>query len=147
MLQLLDTLKIPGITALVGFFWFLAYKHPRTYRVIAAPIVGISVIGLIGSISWLLAWETYSMETESFADIWNEFDKVERISEVQEAVNSKVNSIGRYGIPIAVGFGCCLTLLVFFSFVSKLIAFEKNNESQSEEENNNTESKSRNDSI
>jgi len=45
--DILNKLVIAFVPAAVGFFWFLAYKHPRSFKAIAAPFAFIFVLALV----------------------------------------------------------------------------------------------------
>lgn len=124
----IDSLLIPGITAAVGFVWLLAYKHPKTYRALAVPVILMAMMGLLVSVGYLLAWDVYGMQLASYNDIWEPFSGVEKISEIQKAVEGRVGQIGKEAITPAVICLAVAVLMTFFSWISHSIHQERQSE-------------------
>ncbi len=121
-----DNFLIPAVSAIVGMFWLLAYKHPKTFRAIAAPVIFIAIMILVGSFGYIIAWSTYDMRMGSWADFWDPYDDVDEIQSIQSSVSAEVSKIGKLAVPVAVISGSTLTLMIFLLYVSRLIHLEKN---------------------
>lgn len=146
MQNLFDNFAIPAITATIGFFWFLAYKHFQTFRKIGSFFAFMAVIGLVGSGGYMLAWSRYDLEIGSWSGFWSDRMTIDEYNKLEKPLKDTINTIGRDVIPLAVASAALLLILAFFSIVGGMIHLEKAEETKKpkyKKENKDTESESR----
>jgi hypothetical protein len=125
MKEFFENALYPAGAAVIGFFWLLAYKHPKTFKAVGAPFLFLGLVGLLGAIGYGLAWMTISDELASYSSIWDTVPETEGQDALKAVLSKKVDEIGRRCLPVGLASLGVVAFVSFFSWVSELLQKEK----------------------
>ncbi|HWL54134.1 MAG TPA: hypothetical protein VNQ90_16950 [Chthoniobacteraceae bacterium] len=134
---------IPLGSAAVGFFWFLAYKHPITFKAVSAPFFFVFTMASLFSMIVLGSTSYFSEEVDAlvYNDELTKLVDRDKRDEVIRLVTSKINKPKSTAIYVGGIAFTGLAFLLFFAWVSASIQKEKDQVDKSEDAAKNAETK------
>jgi hypothetical protein len=133
-------------TAVVGFFWLLAYKHPRTFKAISAPFAFLSLMAVFLALPFGFAAVQISSEI-NIRMIEGQI-KLPAERDFRDKLRSEITEIvapyQRYSFYVAGAGGFGLAFLSFFAWVSRALQKERDETAKSEADAKEKKSKEEN---
>ena len=132
--DIITKLVVGLVTAVVGFFWLLAYKHPRTFKAISAPFAFLSLMAVFlalpfGFAAVQISYDINIAMLERTIQLPVERDYRDKLrSELAEVITP----YQRNAFYVAGGGGLGLAFLAFFSWVSRALQKERDETAKSE---------------
>jgi|SRR5882724_3495430 len=121
--SILPSLLVALITAAFGFFWFVAYRHPRSYRSFASPVLFTCVVIFLGSLGFTIASSLISQMCSGIGHD-HRFDFITD-SAIRESLGptlvSQIAPVQRMSLYVCASTGVGILFLLFFAFASRTL--------------------------